>query len=268
MDRIVLLRGLVGSAWWVSTNVYGLVRHAIAAVAASASSGASGRRRSSTIEDIRTSIEELRKVRDLVHDRETELGRRVGEHEQRAKHLCVDLRDTESARVELRLWRIYRQQRTHVRKLRTTLESHVVSLENAVINHQVYGALRSSLRAVDGHGMDEDKVDDVVEDIAEAHQKTYDIMQQLNCQAASFDLVAPAQSGEDDEEPDPLIASLLQNWQQEQQHQQQREQHQQQREQEQQEQEHLIPHLPAAPLTPPRLDHHHEREQEPQPETF
>lgn len=214
MDRIMLLRGLVGSAWWVSTNVYGLVRHAIAAVAASASSGASGRRRRNTIEDIRTSIEELRKVRDVVHGRETELGRRVTEHEQRAKHLCIELRDTESARVELQLWRIYRQQRSHVRQLRTTLESHVVSLENAVINHQVYGALRSSLRAVDGHSMDEDKVDDVVEDITEAHQKTYDIMQQLNCQAASFDLVPPSQS--DEEEPDPLIASLLQSWQQEQ----------------------------------------------------
>ena len=167
-------------------------------------------------EEVEQSIADLRGVRDEVVRREASLREQVAAHRRHARELCVDRGDVGSARVELRLWRIYVGQLAHMRVLRTTLESHVVSLENAMLNRQVFVSLRRSLRATvlsgTGSSAYEERVSSVLDNLSDMHARTSDIMEEfMHSEAPS----ALPHGGGDDDVPttdDDSIEELLRRW--------------------------------------------------------
>tara|TARA_B110000090_G_scaffold82809_1_gene94257 strand:+ start:2147 stop:2824 length:678 start_codon:yes stop_codon:yes gene_type:complete len=123
------------------------------------------------------SIEQLLSVRESVRTREHQLREDITQHERRARE-CVETTLIREARMSIKFKLIYEAQLDRVQRTLTALETHLLTLQNAVLNRQVFTVLRCGNRALSP--IDEDMAENVVEDLHDLQERTNDILQLLS----------------------------------------------------------------------------------------
>ena len=85
--------------------------------------------------------------------------------------------------MEIRLRLLYDNQVLAVQKILTAIESHLVAIQSASLNREVFLALHDSSRALGNGGIqDDDMVDDVLEKLDEQHDRSREIMNIISTQ--------------------------------------------------------------------------------------
>lgn len=124
-------------------------------------------------------IGRLENVREQVCKREEILRKKMEHHRALAKKYAK-LRQVREARMEIRLRLLYDSQVSSVQKTLTAIESHLIHLQSASLNREVFLALHDSSRALNGGIQDEDMVDVVLEKLEDQHEQTQQIMDLIN----------------------------------------------------------------------------------------
>ena len=85
--------------------------------------------------------------------------------------------------MEIRLRLLYDNQVLAVQKTFTAIESHLVAIQSASLNREVFLALHDSSRALGkGSIQDDDMVDDVLDKLDEQHDRSREIMNIISTQ--------------------------------------------------------------------------------------
>lgn len=131
---------------------------------------------------IEETIERLERVRQQVCDREKALRERMESHRDRAL-VFAEKKQVREARMEIRLRLLYDNQVLAVQKTLTAIESHLVAIQSASLNREVFLALHDSSRALGkGSIQDDDMVDDVLDKLDEQHDRSREIMNIISTQ--------------------------------------------------------------------------------------
>ena len=141
-----------------------------------------------TIED---TIVRLEHVRQQVSDREESLRQKLKAHHQNALQFAKQ-KQVREARVQIRLRLLYDRQVLSVQKILTAIESHLVAIQSALLNREVFLALHDSSKALGKGSIKDDAFADVLDRLDEQHSATQEIMdiistQPLDCNALSDD---------------------------------------------------------------------------------
>ena len=124
----------------------------------------------------------LERVREQVCNREKALRERMESHRDRAL-TYAEKKQVREARMEIRLRLLYDNQVLAVQKILTAIESHLVAIQSASLNREVFLALHDSSRALGNGGIqDDDMVDDVLEKLDEQHDRSREIMNIISTQ--------------------------------------------------------------------------------------
>lgn len=134
-------------------------------------------------------VAKLERVRETVVERERRLWEKMEHHRDRAAEHAGrgNLRE---AKMQIRLRMLYDGQIQNTQRTLTAIESHLVAIQSAVLNREVFLALHEGSRALGHRGHDEDAVDDVLAELDEQHDQTraiMDIIQENPPDAASLD---------------------------------------------------------------------------------
>lgn len=125
-------------------------------------------------------IGRLENVRKQVCTREEILRKKMEHHRELAKKYATE-RQVREARMQIRLRLLYDSQVSSVQKTLTAIESHLIHLQSASLNREVFLALHDSSRALNGGGIqDEEMVDVVLEKLEDQHEQTQQIMDLIN----------------------------------------------------------------------------------------
>ncbi len=125
-------------------------------------------------------VANLLNIRALVDKRESELREQMESHRERAVQF-VNENKVREARVQIRLRLLYDNQVVATQRVLTAIESHLVQIQSASLNKQVFLALHDSSRAL-GTVDDEEVVDDVLDRLDEQHSQTKAIMDIISAQ--------------------------------------------------------------------------------------
>jgi hypothetical protein len=120
---------------------------------------------------ITENIENIMNLRENVQNRHEELMRQIQVHE---KKIHEHLDSGNAAKLYIRLKLIYENEVKKVRQTLTAIESHLLLLQNANLNKEIYTVMKGANVLPK-----EEDVEDVVDNMAELHEKTNDIMQIL-----------------------------------------------------------------------------------------
>lgn len=120
---------------------------------------------------ITENIENIMNLRENVQNRHEELMRQIQVHE---KKIHEHLDSGNAAKLYIRLKLIYENEVKKVRQTLTAIESHLLLLQNANLNKEIYTVMKGANALPK-----EEDVEDVVDNMAELHEKTNDIMQIL-----------------------------------------------------------------------------------------
>ena len=82
--------------------------------------------------------------------------------------------------MQIRLRLLYDNQLVNVQKTLTAIESHVIAVQSASLNRDVFLALNDSSRALGDNIQDEEFVDDVLETLDEQTNNAQHIMELIN----------------------------------------------------------------------------------------
>ena len=121
---------------------------------------------------ITENIENILKLRETVQDRHQQLLHQIQKHEKKI-HENLNCNDS-TAKLYIRLKLIYENEVKKVRQTLTAIESHLLLLQNANLNKEIFSVMKCANVLPK-----EEDVEDVVDDLAELHEKTNDIMQML-----------------------------------------------------------------------------------------
>ena len=124
-------------------------------------------------------IAQLECVREKVYQREKNLRERMEEHRSLAIEYAKKKQKRE-AKMQIRLRLLYDNQLVNVQKTLTAIESHVIAVQSASLNRDVFLALNDSSRALGDNIQDEDFVDDVLETLDEQTNNAQHIMELIN----------------------------------------------------------------------------------------
>ena len=124
---------------------------------------------------VEETVVKLERVRDTVAARERSLWERMEGHRERAMEYAAE-GNVREARMQIRLRMLYDGQIQNTQRTLTAIESHLVAIQSAVLNREVFLALHEGSRALGHRGYDEDVVDDVLETLDEQHDQTRTIM--------------------------------------------------------------------------------------------
>ena len=124
-------------------------------------------------------IAQLECVREKVYQREKNLRERMEEHRSLAIEYAKK-KQTREAKMQIRLRLLYDNQLVNVQKTLTAIESHVIAVQSASLNRDVFLALNDSSRALGDNIQDEDFVDDVLETLDEQTNNAQHIMELIN----------------------------------------------------------------------------------------
>ena len=138
------------------------------------------------IPSIEDTITNLENVREEVVKREAQLQQQMEKHKENAKTFAKDKRLRE-AKVQIKLRMLYDNQIVNTQRILTAIESHLVAIQSASLNKQVFLVLHNSSKAL-GMGTDEDQAEDVLDKLDEQHSQTKNIIDLLSTQESSFDL--------------------------------------------------------------------------------
>lgn len=125
-----------------------------------------------TMED---TIQRLERVRESVNSREEALWQKMETHRKRAQEYAKQKKMRE-ARMQIRLRLLYDEQIRRTQRTITAIESHLLAIQQALLNREVVVALHEGSRALGHRNEDEDMVDDVLEQLDEQHDQTRNIM--------------------------------------------------------------------------------------------
>ena len=78
--------------------------------------------------------------------------------------------------MQIRLRLLYDEQIRRTQRTLTAIESHLLAIQQALLNREVVVALHEGSRALGHRNQDEDMVDDVLEQLDEQHDQTRNIM--------------------------------------------------------------------------------------------
>lgn len=134
-------------------------------------------------------VAKLESVRETVANREARLWEKMEHHRERATNYAAGGKVRE-ARMQIRLRQMYDGQIQNTQRTLTAIESHLVAIQSAVLNREVFLALHEGSRALGHRGHDEDAVDEVLETLDEQHDRTraiMDIIQENPPDASSLD---------------------------------------------------------------------------------
>lgn len=134
-------------------------------------------------------VAKLESVRETVASREARLWEKMENHRERAANFAAGGKVRE-ARMQIRLRQMYDGQIQNTQRTLTAIESHLVAIQSAVLNREVFLALHEGSRALGHRGHDEDAVDEVLESLDEQHDQTraiMDIIQENPPDASSLD---------------------------------------------------------------------------------
>lgn len=125
-------------------------------------------------------IRRLESVREQVFQRESTLRETMEKHRRLASDYARQ-KQVREAKMQIRLRLLYDNQVMAVQKTLTAIESHLVAIQSANLNREVFLALHDSSRALGkGSLQDEDAVDDVLERLDEQHLQSQNIMDIIN----------------------------------------------------------------------------------------
>ena len=125
-------------------------------------------------------IQRLESVREQVFQRESTLRETMEKHRRLASDYARR-KQVREAKMQIRLRLLYDNQVMAVQKTLTAIESHLVAIQSANLNREVFLALHDSSRALGkGSLQDEDAVDDVLERLDEQHLQSQNIMDIIN----------------------------------------------------------------------------------------
>lgn len=150
-------------------------------------------------------IDRLERVRLQVEAREQALRDKVDMH--RAKALDFAKRHLKrEARMQIRLRMLYDNQVVAVQRILTAIEGHLVCVQSASLNREVFLCLHDSSRALGSATTDDefDKVDDVLSTLDDQHDQTRQIMDMIS--ARPLDV-----SSLDEDDIDKELDSMLQS---------------------------------------------------------
>ena len=125
-----------------------------------------------TMED---TIQRLERVRENVNSREEAMWQKMETHRKRAQDYAKQKKMRE-ARMQIRLRLLYDEQIRRTQRTTTAIESHLLAIQQALLNREVVVALHEGSRALGHRNEDEDMVDDVLEQLDEQHDQTRNIM--------------------------------------------------------------------------------------------
>ena len=125
-----------------------------------------------TIED---TIQRLERAREQVNRREEALWDKMETHRTRAQEYAKQNKMRE-ARNSIRLRLLYDEQIRRTQRTLTAVESHLLAIQQALLNRQVVVALHEGSRALGHRHENEDMVDDMLEQLDEQHDQTRNIM--------------------------------------------------------------------------------------------
>jgi len=123
-------------------------------------------------------IARLQRVRTQVNDREKDLWDKMEHHREQAS-VYAQKKQIREARMHIRLRLLYDGQILNTQKTTTAIESHLIAIQNAVMNREVFQALGEGSRALGIRGHDEDAVDEVIDRLDEQHDQTRVVMELL-----------------------------------------------------------------------------------------
>lgn len=155
-------------------------------------------------------VKRLEGVQTSVSRRESDLRRKIEEHHERAKEYAQTPGRKREAMVQIRLKMLYETQLVNTHRTQTAIASHLLAIEQAVLNRQVLSALHDGSRAL-GHNNDtEDNVEDLLDNLEDQHASTASILEILqerppdaatldedDIEQAFRDLLAPAEEEEE-----------------------------------------------------------------------
>lgn len=130
---------------------------------------------------IEETIARLEHVRQQVSDREEALRKKMEMHKENAMHFARQ-KQVREARVQIRLRLLYDRQVMAVQKILTAIESHLIAIQSALLNREVFLALHDSSRALGKGSLQDDAVDDVLDRLDEQHGSTEEIMDMISTQ--------------------------------------------------------------------------------------
>lgn len=149
-------------------------------------------------------IDRLERVRLQVEAREQALRDKVEMHRAKALEFAKRYLKRE-ARMQIRLRMLYDNQVVAVQRILTAIEGHLVCVQSASLNREVFLCLHDSSRALGSATDDEfDKVDDVLSTLDDQHDQTRQIMDMIS--ARPLDV-----SSLDEEDIDKELDSMLQS---------------------------------------------------------
>ena len=123
-------------------------------------------------------IARLERVRTHVNEREKALWQKMEFHRDQATAYATK-KQVREARMHIRLRLLYDGQIRNTQKTSTAIESHLIAIQNAVMNREVFQALGEGSRALGIRGHDEDAVDEVIDRLDEQHDQTRAVMELL-----------------------------------------------------------------------------------------
>ena len=124
-------------------------------------------------------IAQLECVRGKVYQREKNLREQMEEHRALAIEYAKKKQKRE-AKMQIRLRLLYDNQLVNVQKTLTAIESHVIAVQSASLNRDVFLALNDSSRTLGDNIQDEEFVDDVLDTLDEQTNNAQHIMDLIN----------------------------------------------------------------------------------------
>lgn len=119
-------------------------------------------------------VARLERVRDSMAQRERSLWGTMESHRARAIEYAQQKKIRE-AKMQIRLRMLYDSQIARSQQTLTVIESHLLAIQSAVMNKEVFLALNAGSKALGGRSS-LDKVDEVMEALDEQHDTTREMM--------------------------------------------------------------------------------------------
>ena len=119
-------------------------------------------------------VSRLERVRDSMLSREEALWEKMESHRKKAGEFAKD-RKLREAKMQIRLRMLYDSQIARNQQTLTVIESHLLAIQSAVMNKEVFLALNQGSKAL-GNRSSVDHVDEVMEALDEQHDTTREMM--------------------------------------------------------------------------------------------
>jgi len=120
-------------------------------------------------------VARLERVRDSMADRERKLWSTMESHREKAAEYAQQ-RKLREAKMHIRLRMLYDSQIARSQQTLTVIESHLLAIQSAVVNKEVFLALNAGSKALGGRSSSLDNVDEVMDALDEQHDTTREMM--------------------------------------------------------------------------------------------